>query len=810
VKGQAVSDENGFYRIYGLPAVTYTVTANKMYVTFEPGWQEPAPVVTVPPPQDSVNFRSVAEVMGAPSIAVELPNGGEVWDVGSTNTLCWSSIAVYANVTVELSRDGGATYETLFADIANDGQEDWLVTAPVTENALIRVRGTGTDEYGKEVEVSDVSDEDFTIRDNAPPELTAPADVIAEQSSAAGTAVDLGAPQVSDNGDPDPTVTNDAPAVFPLGVTVVTWTATDSSGNVATATQTVIVVDTTPPEITVEVLGGPYEQQSEAGTFFSHYEVEVTATDICDADPEVTFDPPEGSTLPLGAHEITVTATDDSGNSATDTFSLEVVDTTPPELTVPADVTAEQTNRDGTPVSIGQATATDLCDADVAITNDAPAVFPLGETVVTWAAKDASGNTATATQTVTIVDTTKPDLTVPADITQEQTSLAGTEKVDLGQATATDICDADVAITNDAPDVFPLGKTVVTWAATDDAGNIATGTQTVTVIDTTPPVLTVPAAVTVEQATANGTVVPLTATATDLCDADVVISSDARPIYPLGTTTVTFTATDDSGNVSTGQTTVTVIDTTPPALTVPAAVTAEQTNKDGTPVNIGAATATDICDADVVITNDAPAVFPLGPTTVTWTATDDTGNSVSAEQTVTVVDTTPPTVDAGPDRRFILGETVTLPTPTVSDVCDTNPAVTDDAPDPFPVGTTLVTFTATDASGNAGTDSVAITVQTPQDAIRDLIAAVNASGLARPWKGVLTTKLQLAIFFLDLADRAERPLVRRVLRAVAIGHLGCFEAEVQQLVRHGRLDAATGAAWRAKSARIRAAIAGLN
>jgi hypothetical protein len=176
---------------------------------------------------------------------------------------------------------------------------------------------------------------------------------------------------------------------------------------------------------------------------------------------------------------------------------------------------------------------------------------------------------------------------------------------------------------------------------------------------------------------------------------------------------------------------------------------------------------------------------------------------------VTILDTTPPTVDAGPDLLFLLGETVTLPIPVVSDVCDTNPSVTDDAPDPFPVGTTVVTFTATDVSGNAGTDSVAITVQTPQDAIRELIAAVNASGLARPWKVVLTVKLQLAIHFLDLADRAERPLVRRVLRAVAIGQLECFEADVQRLVRQGRLDAETGAAWRAKSARLRAAIARL-
>jgi hypothetical protein len=205
----------------------------------------------------------------------------------------------------------------------------------------------------------------------------------------------------------------------------------------------------------------------------------------------------------------------------------------------------------------------------VAITSDAPEVFPLGETPVTWTATDDSGNSATATQTVTVVDTTPPSITAPDPVSAEQTSADGTP-VDIGNATATDICDTDVAITSDAPEVFPLGETPVTWTATDDSGNSATATQTVTVVDTTAPDLSVPATIRAEQATRAGTAVTWACSATDICDADVdiVCTPPSGTVFPLGTTTVTCTGTDDSGNATNGTFTVTVADTTAPDFTL--------------------------------------------------------------------------------------------------------------------------------------------------------------------------------------------------------------------------------------------------
>ncbi|MBM4039546.1 MAG: HYR domain-containing protein [Planctomycetes bacterium] len=183
------------------------------------------------------------------------------------------------------------------------------------------------------------------------------------------------------------------------------------------------------------------------------------------------------------------------------------------------DVTVEQASHNGTPVQLTAPSASDICDAAVTVTSDAPAVFPLGETIVTWTAADASGNAATATQRVRVVDTTSPVLVAPEDIIAEATSPSGAA-VKLGQAAVLDLCDAAPAVTNDAPAVFPLGTTVVTWTATDASGNVATGTQRVTVVDTTPPqVLSLSASPNVLWPPNNKMVsVTVDALVADLCD----------------------------------------------------------------------------------------------------------------------------------------------------------------------------------------------------------------------------------------------------------------------------------------------------
>jgi hypothetical protein len=185
--------------------------------------------------------------------------------------------------------------------------------------------------------------------------------------------------------------------------------------------------------------------------------------------------------LPPGTTTVTLTAYDDDLASDTDTIDVLVQDTGKPTVFPPADISTEAT-APLTLVAIGTATATDLGDGDVSasLTNDAPASFPVGLTIVTWTAHDSHGYIGTATQKVTLEDTTAPVVTPPldVDVNVPETPAA----VDIGTATATDAIGV-VSYSNDAPALFPDGITYVIWKAKDAAGNegTAAAAQIVTV-----------------------------------------------------------------------------------------------------------------------------------------------------------------------------------------------------------------------------------------------------------------------------------------------------------------------------------------
>lgn len=136
---------------------------------------------------------------------------------------------------------------------------------------------------------------------------------------------------------------------------------------------------------------------------------------------------------------------------------------------------------------------------------------------------------------------------------------------------------------------------------------------------------------------------------------------------------------DSFGQYDEDTTAVDVVDTRPPNVIAPAAVTAECTGPTGTPVVLGTASASDVCDDAPILTNNAPSVFNLGTTTVTWSAVDESNNKGTATQTVKIVDTTPPTLTVAlspttlwPPNHKMAQITASI---TVSDVCDPNPTV---------------------------------------------------------------------------------------------------------------------------------------
>tara|TARA_R110002012_G_scaffold66476_6_gene173591 strand:+ start:405 stop:5018 length:4614 start_codon:yes stop_codon:yes gene_type:complete len=484
------------------------------------------------------------------------------------------------------------------------------------------------------------------------------------------------------------TVTNNAELpIATQGTTVITWTYTDEAGNTSTQTQNVVIADITAPVADVESLTNVTAQCE-----VTELTAIPTATDNC-SNVTVTND----AELPIttqGTTVITWTYTDEFGNSSTQIQNVVISDVSAPvadEGSLP-NITAacEVTELTTTP------TATDNC-SNVTVTNNATLpITTQGTTVITWTYTDDLGNSSTQTQNVVITDATAPvaDEESLADVT------AQCEVTELTTPTATDNC-STVTVTRDTTlPITKQGTTVVTWTYTDDAGNSSTQKQNVVITDTTAPVADLES---LADITAQCEVTKLTSTpkATDNCST-VTVTNDAKlPITKQGTTVVTWTYTDKNGNTSTQTQNIVITDTTAPipdAPSLPTITAACQVTSLITP------TAKDNCGV-VTVTNDA--VFPItASTNVVWTYTDAAGNKVTITQSVVISDKVAPVPTAASLADVTSQcEVTTLTTPSASDNCGAV-TVTHDATLPITAeGTTVVTWTYADGSGNTSTQT---------------------------------------------------------------------------------------------------------
>ncbi len=453
----------------------------------------------------------------------------------------------------------------------------------------------------------------------------------------------------------------------------------------------------------------------------------VTAVDGANAPITASCSPASGSRFPIGTTTVTCTASDASiQKTTTASFVVTVGDHTPPAITVPGPVTVEATGPTGAIVTFA-ASATDAVDGSVAVTclPASGSTFALGTATVTCSATDAHGNVGSAGFAVTVGDSTPPVLTVPAAITAEATSASGAV-VSYGAATWTDLVSGSGTATcvPASGSTFPLGTTTVICSATDAAHNTGMRTFAVTVRDTTPPVLVgVPANITAEATSSLGAAVTFaTPTATDAVTTGLVVtcspaSGSTFAISPMGTTppispigtTVTCSATDAAGNTGRGTFTVAVVDTTPPAITVPAAMSVAAAGSTGTVVTY-TASAQDAVDGTVPVTCTpaSGSLFPIGNTAVSCVAVDAHGNASAEGFTVTVQVRTAPVIQFHPDVTVAAaspsGVAVAYVLPLSTDQFG-NPATTTCMPAPgsvFPVGSTPVKCDAVDSYGNHG------------------------------------------------------------------------------------------------------------
>jgi hypothetical protein len=229
--------------------------------------------------------------------------------------------------------------------------------------------------------------------------------------------------------------------------------------------------DRVPPTVTVPAnISVPATGPSGAVVSFT-----ASAEDDEDGPLTPTCDPPSGSTFPLGTTTVTCSAEDAAGNSGSASFSVTVVDTTPPALTVPGTINVLATSPAGAVVTYS-VTATDDIDGPLTPTCDPPSgsTFRIGTATVTCTATDAAGNTATPTFQVVVgapaISQLSPNrlplVSTPQTLTIRGANFVDGATVTIGSKTyaATVVSSTELRVRVVPRDVFVYGWLVVPTA----------------------------------------------------------------------------------------------------------------------------------------------------------------------------------------------------------------------------------------------------------------------------------------------------------------------------------------------------------
>ncbi len=336
-----------------------------------------------------------------------------------------------------------------------------------------------------------------------------------------------------------------------------TWTAADGCGNEQTCSQAISVVDQTPPEVTcppaiTAQCTGPQDPSVTGLPSFS---------DNCTGNVQANFeDDDSGVNDCMGDLIRTWTVTDDCGNEQTCTQAITITDDAPPVIDCPSNLTV-QCGDTTDPAETGTASVDYTCgspssgslefaDDDSGLTG----CNATGDLARTWTATDSCGLQSNCIQTITIEDTTAPNITCPVEATVQ--CDGSMEPAETGEAEGSDDCGSAVTITFEDDDsglsgCNNTGSLVRTWLATDECGNASNCTQQITVIDTTVPEITCPSNTIVVCLEPNDPAVTGEPTVSDNCTSNptTTFQDDATGVVNcVGDLIRIWTVIDDCGN----------------------------------------------------------------------------------------------------------------------------------------------------------------------------------------------------------------------------------------------------------------------
>jgi hypothetical protein len=659
------SDNRGNIEITGLSAGTTILTA-----FFDKG-PCPAVIATI-----------VITVNATPDKPVVTPRGPVTVCPGGSLTLHTPEVA---DCTYQWKKDG--------VDIAGATSVDYTATETGSYTVIItNNNGCGsTPSDAVVVTFEDITPPVTPVLPNITAECSATAPVATTTDNCVGTVMGT---------------TNDALTYTTQGDHIIHWTFTDASHNSTTAEQHVIIRDVTAPvahcPANISVAASTTNGGGQSGALVTYI---ATASDNCSAAVSYSIAP--GSFFPVGTTTVTVTATDIAGNTNTCTFDVTVtcVIATP---TITAG--GPTTFCPGGSVVLTSSSATgnhwSTGDNTQSITVTASGSYSV---TVTDATTNCSATSAATV--VTVEDVTAPVTPVLPTITAECSATAPV-------ATTTDNCVGTViGTTTDALTYHTQGDHVIHWTFTDPSGNSTTAEQHVIIRDVTAPVAHCPANILVAASTTNGSgqsgaLVTYAATATDNCSATVGYSIAPGSFFPVGTTTVTVTATDVAGNTNTCTFDVTVKCVIPtPTITA------------GGPISFcpsGSVVLTSSCTTgnhwSTGAITQSITVNASGSYSVTVTNATTGCSATSAATVVTVQDVTPPTIVCPAPVTVQCASAVpavNIASVTASDNCSVVVSHVGDvvsnqtAPNKF---TITRTYKAMDPSGNSVTCTQIITV----------------------------------------------------------------------------------------------------
>ncbi|MCC7265208.1 MAG: DUF5011 domain-containing protein [Candidatus Latescibacteria bacterium] len=348
--------------------------------------------------------------------------------------------AITLNGAADLSLECHVGTYTELGATATDNV-DGAVAVSISGSVNTAVEGTYVITYTATDAAGNTSTATRTVHvvDGAPPviSLNGAADLTLECH--VGTYIELGATAVDACDGPVVVAISGSVNTTVEGDYVLTYTATDGAAHAATVTRTVHVVDTTAPVIS---LNGAATQTIEChlGTYT---ELGATALDACEGAVTVVISGNVDTTVE-GTYVVTYTAVDGSGNSASATRTIEVVDTTAPAISLNGAAMQTIECHVGSYTEQG-ATALDACEGAVTVAVSGSVNTTVeGNYVITYTAVDGSGNSASATRSIQVVDTTAPALTL--SISPSSLWPPNHEMVAVGQIAAADLCDPSVAL----------------------------------------------------------------------------------------------------------------------------------------------------------------------------------------------------------------------------------------------------------------------------------------------------------------------------------------------------------------------------